>query len=207
MVGARIDNEFHQNALLAPDGMFVIGLKWPSGDGQGQRAAGALYAQVKPQDANPARTRISRGTKSSNPLRSSGESRTDRAREWCCSTFPTGRQCAINCRIRRGHGRVRRRVTVPPLLPLDSLVGSSRRPPHSVYRSAEHARRLHRCRFMSSPTISRFPVHRRHCCQMRRRSQSGGQPAADNLVFANKGGKLRWSRSNSTRMSRARFTG
>jgi hypothetical protein len=33
-------------------------------------------------------------------------------------------ECAINCRIRRGHGRVRRRATVPPLLPLDSLVGS-----------------------------------------------------------------------------------
>jgi hypothetical protein len=27
-VGARIDNEFHQNALLAPDRMFVIGLKY-----------------------------------------------------------------------------------------------------------------------------------------------------------------------------------
>jgi hypothetical protein len=38
--------------------MFVIGLKWPSGDGQGRRAAGALH--VKPQDAYPARTR-SRG--------------------------------------------------------------------------------------------------------------------------------------------------
>ena len=30
---ARIDNEFHQNAPLAPDRMFVIGLKRPSGDG------------------------------------------------------------------------------------------------------------------------------------------------------------------------------
>ena len=32
-------------------------------------------AQVNPQDADPARTPISRGTKSSNPLPSSGESR------------------------------------------------------------------------------------------------------------------------------------
>jgi hypothetical protein len=34
----------------------------------------ALYAQVKLQDADPARTSISRGTKSSNPLPSTGES-------------------------------------------------------------------------------------------------------------------------------------
>ena len=34
----------------------------------------ALYAQVKLQDADPARTSISRGTKSSNPLPSRGES-------------------------------------------------------------------------------------------------------------------------------------
>ena len=52
----------------------MIDLRRPSDDGQGRRAAGALYAQVKPQDANPARTPISRGTKGSNPLPSSGES-------------------------------------------------------------------------------------------------------------------------------------
>ena len=50
---ARIDNEFHQNALLAPDRMFVIGLKRPSGDGQGRRAAAALYGPGKAARRRP----------------------------------------------------------------------------------------------------------------------------------------------------------
>ena len=70
-------------------------------------------ARVNPQDADPARTPISRGTKSSNPLPSSGESRANpkkhvgddvgkwhtsselqRAEHGCSAQSPTPMRCA-----------------------------------------------------------------------------------------------------------------
>lgn len=63
-------------------------------------------------------------------------------------------ECAINCRIRRGHGRVRRRATVPPLLPLDSLVGSlAARPIGSFSTAAESPRFLKDPSAIASPTV------------------------------------------------------
>jgi hypothetical protein len=51
------------------------------------------------------------------------------------------------------------------------------------------------------------PERLHDCGKMIRRNQSGGQPAAESFVFANSGGGLRRSGSNSTWMRRARFTG